>query len=193
MLTIIIGIVLAVGVFLFFVKSLPDEPKEECISCYYDKKSEGDFSGAVVIVISLILIVISIFLGVFYPLQGYSEPVVVKEEELISFSNENEVYLLDYGEEYLYKILSNKDEEKGNIYETKTVEKCNAKKQKFENCEEPVLIIYERKPVSGIWTFALCDSEEEYMFEVPKNTIKYSIKSEITKNVYDDYVSYVIP
>ena len=181
MLTIIIGIALAVGVFLFFLKSISAEPEQEDISYYYDETND-DFSAFAAIFIPLILIGISMLLGICCPLQGYSDPLIEKES-LVSFLNEDEVYLLEFENKYLYKIVSSKYEEKGNIYETKTISACDAKKQELENCEQPVFIISERKPVSGIWTFALCNSKKEYMFEVPKNTIRYGINSEEIGNM----------
>ena len=188
MLTIIIGIVLAVCIFFVFVKFYEYEPESE-VYCDYDEL-ENELSllyECAMFFVPILLIVIFICLGLFFPLQGYTESIV-KEVELVSFSNDAEVYLLDCGDEYSYKYVSIEDEEKGSIYETKTIDKSYVKKEEFENCETPLLVIYEKKPRRGLWTFAFLDSEKEYKFEVPKNTIKY-IKVEEN----DEYVSGDVP
>lgn len=165
MFTIILGIIVSVVVTLFLV-DLTD--------------SDG------VLWLGLIGCIISIYLGLFYPFNGYTDWKVIKESELVSLSNSTIsggtgcIYVslsADNSYTYRFEVDSMFGTESSKEYKTATiVNNDNVTEIEDPNCQTPMLIEYKRTAKMSIWTFGLLHSETAYVFNVPEGTISKEIK-----------------
>lgn len=185
MLTIIIGIILAGGIF--------------CICYFFLIDSDYEEFALTGFAISFLLLVISLILGLFVPIQGFDEKTLEKETSLVVFSDninsdDYGIYLYSfYDDTYMYKYLKSADKEKGELYDTKKLSSKDVKKDEITNLKEPILKEYKREPIHGVWSFALCDSKKEYIFKVPKGSIKYVAANEQDAEEDNVFVPYYMP
>ena len=139
---------------------------------------------ALLVVLMISIPIFSIFLGLFSPMQGYKEPVLQKEIEIVSLNNATAsqghggiFYVSVSGENvYSYRYeVENKYEVTGKSYVVATVSE-NVTEIESKDCEKPVLKIYKREARKGIWTFSLGESITEYVFYVPEGTIVRNVE-----------------
>ena len=157
MLTILITLVVVVGVIRF----------------------AEDISELLLTVLTIILVV-GVFMGVFVPLQGYEEPVLVKEIKLVTLSNSTVpqggtkgIFYVSISADNVYSYRYEVDDKygiSGKSYKVSTVSK-NVIEVESAECEVPVLKVYNRKGKKGLFTFAVLTDETEYVFYVPEGTI----------------------
>ena len=164
MLTIIIGIVLAV--ILLFV--LIPRCKEAIVP--------GIIIG--------IIITFAIVIGVFEPISGYKEWELIRETELISLSNDiasggtGRLYVslsADNVYTYRYEISSEFGTETSKEYKTTPLTGKDVEEIEDPNCEVPVIRVYQRDAKRTIWTFGVY-GETKYVFYVPEGTIAKEVK-----------------
>lgn len=159
MLTIIFGIVVAIGVLVLmgFLSGWEDSSPPCAIA-------------AVILVVAIIV--------AFCPVNGYEdEATLVREIELVALSNDvssegrgllfvsvsaNNVY------SYKYEV-DNPYGSDGKSFETKTVSE-NVIETESSQCQKAVLRVYEREAKTNIWTFCWV-KQVEYEFYVPEGTI----------------------
>lgn len=166
MLTIILGFVAAVVIFF--------------VGIYIFDFLDSAINACCGVILCIAAIALGFCIGLFRPVQGYSESVLKDEVALVSFSenvssNDYGVYVISNKDgSYTVKYISNQDKESNKTYETYTFETDSENIKEYDNCKEPVLRKYVSEPVRGIWTFAIwCEDKVEYKLEVPKDSIKY--------------------
>ena len=162
MLTIIIGIVLAV--FFVFISLRTG-------------RDTGGILACVSILIALILIA--------SPISGYQEWELVKELELVTLSNDlssggtGAIYVslsANNAYTYRYEIDSEFGTQTSKEYQTNTLSSKNVVEVEDPNCETAVIREYYREGKRSIWTFATFAEETKYVFYVPEGTISKEIK-----------------
>lgn len=120
------------------------------------------------IVLGIAILLISIILGLFVPLQGMEEKTtLVNEINLCELDEQNEQKIFvwkDVSYAYLYKY---KDED--NIIYDYAIGDVTVLEN--DDCKTPVLLEYKREPKVGIWSFARKCSKIEYVFIIPRNSI----------------------
>lgn len=163
MLTIIIGVVVALG--LIFLGA-----------------SQRDDSGAILFYATAVILVFSVFIVLFVPVAGFNEPELVEEIELVSLNNSvasegrGGLFYVSVTAEnvYSYRVeVPNTSEKEGKMYELKTV-KGNVKELETDTAKA-VLRVYKAKPKRWLWTFAIGASETSYVFVVPYGSITHEI------------------
>ena len=163
MLTIIIGIVLAVILIVIFASLGIGEDAVSYIAAF--------------------LILLAIFLGVFAPISGYKDWELIEQTELISLSNDiasggtGMLYVslsADNVYTYRYEISSEFGTETSKEYRTTTLT-GDVEEIEDSNCEVPVIRVYQKEAKRSIWTFGLY-SETKYVFYVPEGTIYKEVK-----------------
>lgn len=148
------------------------------------KLGNPESSFGLVFLISVLCFVI----GIFAPISGYKEPVITKEIELVSLSNDvaseggGMIFVkITAGNVYSYRqeVESDYATENGKTYVVKSVSE-NAYTNIFEveegNRDKAILKVYESMPKRNFFTFAILGStSEEYVFYVPAGTIQNDI------------------
>lgn len=165
MLTIIIGIAEALG--LFFLA---------------DEIVQNINLGSFLILLGGVTAIASILIALFVPVAGFKEPVLKEEVELVSLNNSvmsegrgGLFYVRVTAENvYSYRVeVPNTSEKEGKMYELKTV-KGNVKELETDTTKA-VLRVYKAKPKRWLWTFAIGASETSYVFEVPYDSVSYEV------------------
>lgn len=166
MLTIILGIIVS-AVITFFLADLTD----------------GDDG---VFWIGLVGCMISIYLGLCYPFNGYTDWELVNKTELVSLSNSTIsggtgcIYVslsADNSYTYRFEVDSMFGTEASKEYKTVTiVNDDNVTEIEDPDCQTPMLKEYKRTAKRSIWTFGHSSSETAYVFNVPEGTISKEIK-----------------
>ena len=165
MLTIILGIVLAIILAFIFL----------LLGADLDVAS----------VIFVILVLGAIGMGVFLPISGYEEWELKQETELISLSNDvasggnRRVYVslsADNVYTYRYEINSEFGTETSREYKTETLTGNGVEEIEDPNCEVPVIRVYQRTGKMSFWTFAVASAEYKYVFYVPEGSISKEVK-----------------
>lgn len=166
MLSIILGIIVAIALMFFF-----------------DTFTTGRVDNFAVIVIIFVLLS-GLAIGLVFPVSGYTDWEQIDEIELVSLSNSlgtessgfiyvslsaNNVYTYRYEVESQFGTNSSKE------YKTGTLSN-NVTEVEDPNCDIPVLRIYERSGRKTIWTFAFRTNEYSYVFYVPEGSIAKEIK-----------------
>lgn len=167
MLTIIIGIVLAI----IFV----------LISIFYGKSEEF---VKIMWSLAFLVVIAALMVGTILPINGCENWELVEETELITLSNDvasggtGVVYVsLSAGNIYIYRyeIDSEFDTETSREYKIETLTGEDVEEIEDPNCEVPVIRVYQREAKRTVWTFA-CYAETKYVFYVPEGTISREIK-----------------
>jgi len=151
MLTIIIGIVLLViGVWM-----------EKC-------RKSSEFARTSILSISLMFIIF----GLFAPINGYNEPTLVNEKNIIAVSRDlkgNNVYVIKAEDDKcVYRYLKN--DNYINHKETIAIIK-NAKINESDECKNPRLQKYKYKSKKSLFSLSLGSSYEQYVFYIPKGSV----------------------
>lgn len=168
MLTIILGIVLAVLIF------------KRAINVY-----NNDLSTFLA-VIAAIVGVLGIGAGLCAPLSGYTEWELIQETELVSLTNNPAsggvgklTYVslsADNAYTYRYEIDSEFGTETSREYDTNTLVNKDVEEIEDYNCKKPVIREYQKKGKRTIWTFAFDTTITKYIFYVPEGTISKEVK-----------------
>lgn len=163
MLTIIIGIVLAVIILFVFIPRCKDP---------------NGFAA-----IFLLLLAGSFLIGT-SAISGYEEWELMEETELISLSKDvasggtGFVYVslsADNVYTYRYEINSEFGTETSKEYKTTTLTDKDVEEIEDPNCEVPVIRVYQRDAKRTIWTLGWA-TETKYVFYVPEGTISKEVK-----------------
>lgn len=132
----------------------------------------------------IIFILVGIIVGVFVPISGYEEPVISEEIELVSLTDEvastggGIVYVnIDASNVYTYRFeVDSKFAMDGDkAYESDTKSGDVVTVIEGDSYTTAKLVEYESRPKKSFWTFGVFASEYEYVFYVPKGTIKGNI------------------
>lgn len=167
MLTIIIGIVLAV-IFVFVFM-----PRSKSVDVALAKFFMG-----------ILMVILAILIVAFSPISGYNEWGLIEETELISLSNDvasgetGMVYVslsADNVYTYRYEINSEFGTETSREYKTTALHNKDVEEIEAPDCEVPVIRVYQRDAKRTIWTFGWY-IETKYVFYVPEGTISKEIK-----------------
>ena len=136
--------------------------------------------------VGFIGIILSIFLGLCYPFNGYNDWKLIKETKLISLSNSTVsggtglVYVslsADNAYTYRFEVDSTFGTKSSKKYKTDTiVNDNNITEIEDSKCQNPMLMEYERTAKKSIWTFGFLSNETSYVFYVPEGTINKDIK-----------------
>ena len=173
MLTIIIGIILAVAIVFIAIRT----------------NSEDAMNCCNMIAVIVILVAIAIGSGIntvgSHPVSGYTEWELINETELITLSNgmasggTGLIYVslsTDSTYTYRYEINSEFGTETSKEYQTETLNGSNVIEVEDPNCKTPVIRIYQREGKRSIWTFGLFNTQYKYVFYVPEGTIYKEVK-----------------
>ena len=173
MLTIIIGIILAVAIVFIAIRT----------------NSEDAMNCCNMIAVIVILVAIAIGSGIntvgSHPVSGYTEWELINETELITLSNgmasggTGLIYVslsADSTYTYRYEIDSEFGTETSKEYQTETLRGSNVIEVEDPNCKTPVIRIYQREGKRSIWTFGLFNTQYKYVFYVPEGTIYKEVK-----------------
>lgn len=160
MLTIIIGVILAIIIYF--------------IALYFESELLKVLAGIVAIVGLIIPISIS---------SGYEDPVLVNEIELVSLSNSvesegkgNLCYVsISANNVYSYRYETNENYGiDGNAYKVGTISE-NVTEIESKDCTTPVLKVYKQKGKTNWFVFSDRDIIS-YVFYVPNGTISKEVK-----------------
>ena len=171
MLTIIIGIVLAVIIAFIGI----------AITVNTNSQNPLTFCS----LIALFVAIGAVVLGLSYPVSGYSEWELVSETELITLSNgmasggTGFIYVSLSAENaytYRYEVDSEFGTETSKEYQTATLSGGNVTEIEDPNCKIPVIRIYQRDAKRSIWTFGWFNTQYKYVFYVPEGTIYKEVK-----------------
>ena len=168
MLTIIIGIVLAV----FIIKVSFEIPNYKI--------------GALVVCLAIIGGFGSILVGLgAFHISGYTEWELIQETELISLKNDlvsggvGRLYVTlsaDNAYTYRYEINSEFGTETSKEYQTETLVNEDVEEIEDINCITPVVRVYQRDGKMSLWTFGWLNTQTKYIFYVPEGTIYKEVK-----------------
>lgn len=151
MLTMILGISVAMFLIIFVAS-----------------KQKRDSVRDLLNVIATVIILVSIALGCFTPLQGMEkDAILVNQLQLSQLDeyNEQKVFVWkDISQAYLYKYKGEEDY----VYDYAI---GNVNVIETKDCISPVLLEYRREPVCGLWTFGMLGEKTEYVFIVPENSV----------------------
>lgn len=177
MLTIIIGIVLAVViVFIGIAITIRTNSEDSMGFCI-------TIAGIVLVV--AIAIGSGINIGGSQPLSGYTEWKLINETELITLSNgiasggTGLIYVslsADSTYTYRYEIDSEFGTDTSKEYQTETLRGSNVIEVEDPNCKTPFIRIYQRDGKRSIWTFGWFNTQYKYVFYVPEGTIYKEVK-----------------
>lgn len=140
-----------------------------------------NFSGT----IAVIVLAVGLVIGLFVPIAGYNEPIVVEEKVLVSLTdntvstgNGGVIYVnIDASNVYTYRFeVDSKYATKGDkAYESDTKSGDSVTVVEGDSYTSAKLVTYKLKPKRFFWTFAIGASEYEYVFYVPTGTVKGNI------------------
>lgn len=153
-----------------------------CITCMFVNNEDLILSIVCLMFASVIFGFVG---GLFGDPIGYEEPVLVNEIELVSLNNTvssegggNMFYVsVSASNVYTYRYeVKDKYNLGGKSYETDT-KSDNVTEVESNECQKPVLKVYERKPIKKWWiSFSIgAKPIEEYVFYVPEGTIQKEI------------------
>ena len=165
MLTIIIGLIIC-GLLCLWLWKIWD--------------SFGEFFNILLGTIAMLVLFVSLTLGLFVPIQGYSDKAeLISETKLVTLSNQvvseghgglfyvsvsaNNIYTFRYEVDDKYEIS-------GKSYKVGLLD-GNVTEVESKNCKVPVLKEYKRKAKKGLFTFAFFQNRKEYVFYVPEGSI----------------------
>lgn len=109
------------------------------------------------------ILVTGIILGLFAPMSGFESKELKKEVQVGSYIEQNIIWF-KYMEKAEPVILP--EEGETNIFKEKKVFLTKLTIY-MEDCEKPILKIYEKKIKKSKWTFAFLPSIEEYEIHIP--------------------------
>ena len=173
MLTIIIGIILAVAIVFIAIRTNSEDAMHCCN----------------MIAVIVILVAIAIGSGIntvgSHPVSGYTEWELINETELITLSNgmasggTGLIYVslsADSTYTYRYEIDSEFGTDTSKEYQTETLRGSNVIEVEDPNCKTPFIRIYQRDGKRSIWTFGWFNTQYKYVFYVPEGTIYKEVK-----------------
>lgn len=144
------------------------------------------FDNSLFVFCGVLGILLSIFLGLSYPLSGYNDWELVDETELISLSSSTVsggtglVYVslsADNAYTYRFEVDSSFGTKSSKNYKTATIiNEDNITEIEDPNCKKAVLKKYKKTAKKSIWTFGLWADKISYVFYVPEDTINKNIK-----------------
>ena len=134
-----------------------------------------------VLTLATAVILLSIVVGLFVPVTGYTDWKPTKRIELVSLNNstiggsKGFIYVSvssDNVYSYRYEVDSEFGTMNSKEYVLATVSGSNVVEVEDATIETPYLQIYERKGKKSAWSFAFFQEEEKYVFYVPVGSIE---------------------
>ena len=146
---------------------------------------EGFFDELFVAALTLVVFCFGMYGTLFGEAQGYTEPILKYEVELVSLNNTigshgggNLWYVaISSRNVYTYRYeINDKYNIGGKAYKTNTLF-GNVTEIESKECTKPVLKVYEREPIKNKWiSFSIgAKPKTEYVFFVPEGTIQKEI------------------
>ena len=125
-----------------------------------------------------------IAIGLFFPVAGYMQPEHYKTIKLYALSDgttatgSGNLFYVRVNPtntfSYYTRVESDYATENSDAYIPGIVaDPTSVTVVEETHCQEPKLVIYEKKPKRSIWSFAFADSKYDHVFYVPKGTIAH--------------------
>lgn len=155
------------------------------ILCYIASILSFELDEFLITICTVGILVFGLYCGLCGEPQGYTEPILKYEVELVSLNNTigsqgggNLWYVtISSGNVYTYRYeINDKYNIGGKAYKTNTLF-GNVTEIESKECTKPVLKVYEREPRKNKWISFSIDAKTktEYVFYVPEGTIQKEI------------------